>query len=161
MTPAAFIARETAVSTAVNAAISAGFCWLVFGGDGRAPVWGAGGLVVDYLPQGFMVGLMGALVPGLLGRRARATGRVEGLAAPSAPATPVLRRSFVTAMACAAGATAVAAVLFRVARITDVSFATALALKTGSGALIALVVTPPAIRAALSLPRRSHAAPLP
>ncbi|QOV93645.1 hypothetical protein [Novosphingobium sp. ES2-1] len=75
MEPAAYIRRETAVSIAVNVALSAAFFIAVFGTGRDVPVWSVGGYVFDFAPQGFMIGLMATLVPACWharpGRRAR------------------------------------------------------------------------------------------
>ena len=63
------IARETAVSVAINSALNLGFTWLAFGGADEARVWGAGGLLFDLVPTCFMIGLMGSVVPSLINRR--------------------------------------------------------------------------------------------
>jgi hypothetical protein len=150
VTRSAYTARETAISFVINAVLSAAFCWLVFGGHAEVPSWSAGGLVVDYLPQGFMIGLMGALVPGLLARKARSAGRIDGVAPTPPPVGAVVRRALWTAVACALSATAIAALLLRVGAVEQMSFATAFVVKVASGIVLALVATPPAIRAALA-----------
>jgi hypothetical protein len=67
MEPAAYIRRETAVSIAINVALSATFFIAVFGTGRDVPVWSVGGYVLDFAPQGFMIGLMATLVPRLAG----------------------------------------------------------------------------------------------
>ena len=147
MTTSAFLVRETAISVAINAALSAGFCWLVFGGAATVPVWGVTGLVADYVPQAFMIGLMGSLVPGLLTRRARLTGRVG--TADAGPKGAIVRRAIGFACASVGAALAVSATGFAASGMTTLPFATALAIKVSSGIVLALIVTPRAIRAAL------------
>ncbi len=155
MSPAAFQARQTAVSVAINAALSAGFCWLVFGALASVPVWGRHGLVADYLPQGFMIGLMGALVPGLLARKARAADLVRqvGAGLPSARPAPVRRvilRALATGVVGAALAIATAATVFAAGHVEALPFASVFAIKVASGMILALIATPPAVRAALA-----------
>ncbi|MDB5438686.1 MAG: hypothetical protein JWM33_1113 [Caulobacteraceae bacterium] len=74
MTPTqTYLARETAISAVINTVLTAAFFFLVFHGQTAPMVWGARGLVVDCLPQGFMVGLMSVL-PAMLITRKRAAG---------------------------------------------------------------------------------------
>jgi len=149
VSPAAFLARETAISVVINAALSAGFCWLIFGGKSVVPIWGVQGLVVDYLPQGFMIGLMGVLVPGLLARRAQVAGRFGGSLIVPGPISAVVKRALIVAAAGAALATAMAAVGFALWGRQYLPVTGAMLLKIAGGALLALIVTPPAIRAAI------------
>ncbi|MBO9580438.1 MAG: hypothetical protein J7498_06065 [Sphingobium sp.] len=68
MTSAGYVRREATISAAINAVLSAGFFFAFFGLR-DVTMWSAPGFVIDFIPQGFMVGLMAALVPGLLARR--------------------------------------------------------------------------------------------
>lgn len=63
------IARETAVSMAINSALNLGFTWLAFGGADEVAIQGAGGLLFDLVPTCFMISLMGSVVPSLINRR--------------------------------------------------------------------------------------------
>lgn len=63
------IARETAISMAINSALNLGFTLLAFGGKAEVPVWGVGGLLFDLVPTCFMISLMGSVVPSLINRR--------------------------------------------------------------------------------------------
>lgn len=63
------IARETAISIAINSALNLGFTWFAFGSADDAPVWGAGSLLFDLVPTCFMIALMGSVVPSLINRR--------------------------------------------------------------------------------------------
>lgn len=66
MTWSVMIVRETVISIVINGAISVGISMLVFGID--RPVSSAA-LGWDFLPQSFMIALMGAMVPALLLRK--------------------------------------------------------------------------------------------
>lgn len=66
MTARALLLREAAISAAINAVLSIVFFVIVFGVT-LAPRLDA--LGPDFLPQAFMVALMGSLVPALLLRR--------------------------------------------------------------------------------------------
>ncbi|GHH22091.1 hypothetical protein GCM10008023_31760 [Sphingomonas glacialis] len=81
MTPAhrRYVRTEMAIAAVINAALSAVFVWLAFGGEAVVPVLGWRGLAVDTVPQSLMVALMSCLVPTLLTRRRLAAGRVTAL----------------------------------------------------------------------------------
>lgn len=64
-----YLATEMTVAAVISAVLSLVFVFVVFGGSGVVPVAGAGGLVVDALPQSAIIALMSALVPTLLTRR--------------------------------------------------------------------------------------------
>lgn len=134
----AYITREAAVSGVINAAISAGFALTLFG-PGEVPVWGVPGFVGDFVPQGFMVGLMGSLVPALLARRAIGQGRLGAIAGKLPRPVPA---ALLAALASAALATVLAAACAWLSGQATIPFALALAIKTGfGGALGALVTT--------------------
>jgi hypothetical protein len=71
-----FVSRETMISAAINAMLSAGFFFALFGGSSAATIWGLGGLALDFLPQSFAVAFFATLVPSLLARRAVRRGRL-------------------------------------------------------------------------------------
>ncbi|CAN5301433.1 hypothetical protein BH10PSE1_BH10PSE1_32530 [soil metagenome] len=58
--------RETLLSIAIGIVISLVFYVGIFGLWPEAPLHGRHGLAIDGLPQTFMLGLMGALVPSLM-----------------------------------------------------------------------------------------------
>ena len=60
------VLRETAISMAINAGLSLAFFLVAFGL--AAPIAMAS-FAFDFLPQAFMISLMGSLVPGLLVRK--------------------------------------------------------------------------------------------
>ena len=64
-----YLAVEASIGAAISAMLSFLFCMLLFGGEARVAVGGPSGLVVDAIPQGFMIALMSSLVPTLLTRR--------------------------------------------------------------------------------------------
>src|SRR5579859_6544248 len=72
-----YIAVETAVSIAINVAISAVFMELVFWRSGTIALWGPHGLAIDFLPQTFMISAMSVLVPTLLTRRRVRNGQLQ------------------------------------------------------------------------------------
>jgi hypothetical protein len=145
-----YVARETAISVAINMVLSAAFFVALF--HGRTPLawWGADRLVIDFLPQTFMVTLMGALVPSLLTRRRVRSGAVAFGAANAMPSIgSVIGRALLMAVIATlvfgGGAIAVVSLL----DLTQISFAAALILKIVFGALLALIATPIALRMTL------------
>ncbi|MCJ2183716.1 hypothetical protein MTR62_13595 [Novosphingobium sp. 1949] len=82
------LAREQALSAAINGVLSALFFALMFGLTPRLLANGAPDhFARDFLPQGLMVALMGALVPALVVRaRLRREGRLARGAGPDAGA---------------------------------------------------------------------------
>ncbi|HEX7873190.1 MAG TPA: hypothetical protein VF475_09785 [Sphingobium sp.] len=68
--PALSIAREAAISFAINAVLSLVFFLALFGRAEGVLHWGApDALAMDFLPQSLAVSLMSALVPTLIVRR--------------------------------------------------------------------------------------------
>ncbi len=141
MTHRALTVRETAISIVINAVLSFLFFVVVFGW-GR-PVGGAA-LGRDFLPQAFMVALMGSLVPGLLMRR-------HGTASAGA----VVRRAVALALAGLIVAGGGAFLVCRLLGDAPVAFAAALAIKVAFGAMLAALVTPVAVRAVLPSPQKA------
>jgi lysylphosphatidylglycerol synthetase-like protein (DUF2156 family) len=144
-----YILAETLISIAVNAAISAGFAFVVFGGRTGIGLWGPDGLALDFAPQTFMIALMSVLVPTALTRRRIRTGAIQKR---RGRASYLPRNLLVRALLVASLATVSlggAAMLVLAATWSGaLGFATVLPLKIIYGALVALLVTPPALRAA-------------
>ena len=140
MSMAAIIRRETRVSIAINAGLSLLFFLAVFGL--KRPV-GFAALGWDFLPQAFMVALMGSLVPGLLVRR-------HG----GATVASVVRRAILLAVVGVAVAGGGAFLLCRLPGDASLATGIALPIKIAFGAVLAAIVTPVAVRATLT-PLRS------
>jgi hypothetical protein len=151
---ARYILVETLISIAINAAISAGFAFLVFGGRTGVALWGAGGLALDFVPQTFMIAMMSVFVPTALTRRRIEAGAVRARnGRPSRlPRNLLLRALLVAAVATLLLGGAATAIL-AVSWTALLDFATLLPLKIAYGAIVALLVTPLALRAALSTER--------
>jgi hypothetical protein len=142
------VARETAISVAINMAISAAMFLALFGLRGPAIVRGLGGYAVDFLPQTFMVALMGSLVPGLL-TAARAGSRERLSLLRLRGAIALVARALLVAMLASlvAGGGAVAILLgFGIVEVAPLA---GLLVKMAYGGLVALGVTPAAVRFAL------------
>lgn len=150
MEPAAYIRRETAVSIAINVALSAAFFVAVFGTGGEVPVWGVGGYIFDFGPQGFMIGLMATLVPGLLASKARRQGKVGAIAGQSRLPAAVLPRAVLCGVFGAACGVAGAGMLLFASGALQLAWLPALLAKLAFGAVLALLVTPAGLRAELT-----------
>ena len=147
---ARYILAETAISTVINAAISAGFAFLVFGGRADIRLWGPGGLAVDFAPQSFMIAMMSVLVPTALTRRRIRTGLLRpGGGSPSRLPRNLFVRALLVALAATAILGGIAVVILAAAWSGPIGFAAALPLKIVYGAAVAAIVTPLALKAAL------------
>lgn len=149
MTAIAYIRRETFVSILINTGLSALFFLAVFGRSGPVPVWGAGGFVFDFGPQGFMIGLMATLVPGGLARKAVRSGRVGVLDGHARlPRRLVLRAMLCGPVGGVAGM-AISAALLAVAGVAMLAWWPALLAKLAFGAMLAAIVTPAGLKTEL------------
>jgi hypothetical protein len=150
-----YVVIETLISMVVNATFSAGFTLLVFGGRAEIGLWGLDGLALDFAPQTFVIAMMSVLAPTALTRRRVRLGALE----PGSGASRLPRNLFVRALAVALPATfllgAAATALLAATWTGPLTFGAVLPLKIIYGALVALAVTPPALRAAL-LDRRTR-----
>lgn len=158
MTPLnTYIARETAIGSMINFVIGSAFFLMIFKGQAEPQVWGPGGLVLDCVPQGFMIGLM-SIIPAMLITRRRVDRGLSFAPAPAARgALPrgVFKRGLVVALATMAGLVAAAAALAWMTGAQTVPFWPAFALKALPGLLAPWIIIPPAILVALSDPPRS------
>jgi hypothetical protein len=147
-----YVAVETAISLAINVALSGAFAWAVFGHRAVIAVAGASGYAVDFLPQTFMISLMSILVPTLLTRRRLAAGKLAPAAGrPWAPARLVIRAPVgALAATVVVGGGALLASLWGAPG--SLAFGHLLVLKLVYGALVAGLVTPLGLAAALRDP---------
>lgn len=150
MTSEQYIRRETAVSIAINAALSLAFFLLVFGLTGPVPVWGIGAYVCDFATQGFMIALMATLVPGALARKATRLGRIVSLPTRRTVASSLIGRAILVGMfgAGVGGAGAAATCAFTGA--ATIAWGSALIAKLAFGGLVAGMVTPFGLRIVLA-----------
>lgn len=141
-----YIRRETAVSIAINAVMSALIFWLVFYGVDPIPTWGMGNWVFDFAPQSFMIGLMSNLVPGTLAAKAIRDSKIarHGSVGPM-PANLVVRAVIIAVAAALLGTAAVAVAVFA-SGTEAVPAVAAFALKIAYGATLALLITPIGLR---------------
>lgn len=150
MTPAQrrYVRTEMAIAAVINAALSAVFVWLVFGGQAVVPVLGWRGLAVDTVPQSLMVALMSCLVPTVLTRRRLAAGRVTALSAGRRWPRHALVRALLVAVPIAALAGLVGAAVLPLTG-SSWSFGAVAALKPLYGALLGAIIARLAVLLAL------------
>ena len=132
MSTRALIIRETAVSVLINTVLSVLFFLLVFGMTNPVQLAAFGR---DFLPQSFMIALMGTLVPSLILRKRTGAGT---------------RSVILRALAFVAGATAIGGgASFAVCALLggELDAMTGLAVKAAYGAALAAIVTPLALGA--------------
>lgn len=145
-----YILVETAISVAINAAISAGFAFLVFGGRTGIALWGSGGLALDFAPQTFMIAMMSVVVPTALTRRRIGAGALRPRSGPPSQLPPNLAvRALLVALFATVALGGAATAALAATWSGPIGFAAALPLKIIYGAAVALVVTPFALKAAL------------
>ena len=144
------VRRETAISVAINVAMSGAVFIGMFGTGGSIPVDGWGGFAADFLPQAGAVGLMGSLIPGLLTRRRVRRGEIP--AAVGRDGSPVLEHALLAALFAAAGFGGIAMLCFTNFGPETLAFPPALAIKLCFGACVAFAMTPYAVRDALCRP---------
>lgn len=145
----AYIRREMLISVAINAALSVLFFFLVFGGVKSVPLWGVGGWVLDFIPQSFMIALMSTFVPGVLAAKRVRAGLVLPHTGRSLLPRSLVLRAILMACLTAVGGTVIVAGMIAAGGLDRLPFAFAGALKVAYGGLLAALVTPPTLRAAL------------
>ncbi|WCT76810.1 hypothetical protein [Novosphingobium humi] len=150
MSTAAYIRRETGVSMVINAVLTLAFFLLVFGRGGAVPVWGVGAYVFDFVPQGFMIGLMGSLVPGALAGKARRAGKVAALGVASPWPANLILRSLLLALCGALAGVVLSGAALTLLGLVRLPWGAGLAAKLVWAGLLAAMVTPVSLRKALA-----------
>lgn len=142
-----YVARETAISVVINVALSLFFTWLAFGGESFAP---RDAVLVDFAPQTFMIALMGSLIPAAITRGKVRKGAVLPLAG-SAGRLPrnLLLRSLLIAVLVTVVVGGLAVAVTLASGVETFPFGPLMVGKALYGALVALFVTPIAVRMAL------------
>lgn len=147
--PAAIIRYETRISVVINMALSAAFFFGAFGASPRSLTLAAPDkFALDFLPQSLAIGFFAALVPALLVGGKRRKGLVDGLDVNADPARRVVARAVLAAAICGLVGALIAFLLPMIADKT--AYYSALAAKLIYGGLLAMLVTPRALRLALS-----------
>lgn len=147
----AYALRETAIGMAINLAIGTAFFFGLFGGQAEPQVCGGKGLIIDCVPQGFMIGLM-SIIPAMLitSKRAKAGLRFDHL--PSSKGVlprNVFGRGLTVALLSMVTLVAVAAGLALATGVQSLPFWLAYGLKCLPAVVISALVIPPALVVAL------------
>lgn len=145
-----YIRRETAISVVINTVLSVLFYALVFGRQDPVQAWGLGQWVFDFAPQSFMIALMSIAVPGALTAGRLRSGAVMPLDYSTRLPRSLPVRALLVAVASAIAGTAIVAALVRLTGLEAIPAAAALVAKAAYGALLAAIVTPAGLRAALA-----------
>jgi hypothetical protein len=146
LTPEKYVLRETAISVAVNVTLSGVFFLVIFGLADRIPVWGFGAYVFDFVPQGFMIGLMATIVPGALARKALRQGRIEPSPPQSAAPSSLVLRALALGFLAAGIGTIGAATVTALFGANSVDWWSALVMKLVFAGALAATVTPLGLR---------------
>jgi hypothetical protein len=133
-----YVAVETLISVVINTAVSISFAWLVFGGAASVA---SRAVILDAVPQSFMITLMSVIVPGLLTSRRIAAGRITSLAATAAP-WPLAVRALAAAVVAALAGLALHAVVLTWWFPNMIGFESLLAIKAAYGAVLAAIAMP-------------------
>lgn len=146
-----YLVVETLVSVVINAAISALFVVLAFGGRSEVDLWGSGNLAMDMIPQTFAVAFFSALVPTALTRKRLRSGKV----APAENASTRLPRNlWLRSLLLAVAATVLiaGAMILILSALWNgpMAYGDVFLLKVVYGGVVALLVTPIALVAALA-----------
>ena len=144
-----YIALETVISMIINIAFSALFFFLVFGRSDHIDLHG---FALDYFPQTFMITLMSVIVPTILTRKRVNGGRLvrRGSAFGARLPKGVILRAIL--LACTACVTLGAVAVWITASFwpAEPAHSNLLLLKLAYGAVVAAILTPIGLVAALS-----------
>ncbi|GGF76361.1 hypothetical protein [Alteromonas lipolytica] len=147
-----YIKRETCIGLVINALFSLLFVWLIFGGQADVSLTGEQGLIIDSIPQGLAIGLLGSFFPSMLTRKRLAAGAIHppaNVRTPSAlPQLPFLR-ALIFALISALVSLGLFTLLSVVSGLAAISFIQALVIKVFWGALLGGAVSNIALRFAL------------
>lgn len=144
------IAKETRISVLINSAFSLVFFAIVFGVGKPIQVWGPGNWVFDFIPQSFMIALMSTLIPGLIVRRKLQAGVLVPTDRRTLLRAGLFTRSLLLGILCAAVGAGLAAAFALLLEVRQIPPSIGLPIKVAYGGLLALVVTPLSLRAALT-----------
>lgn len=145
-----YIRKETLISMAINGALSAAFFLLVFEWQSPVPLWGLGNWVFDFAPQSFMIALMSVLVPGAITKKRLGAGMVRPSGARTRLPQSLVLRALLFAVAAALVGTGLIAAIAALAGIAELAWGAAFVLKVVYGIVLAAIITPIGLRAALA-----------
>lgn len=142
-----YIAIETVIAVVFGFCLSAFFAYVAFGAGEQVP---ARALLIDAVPQGFMLGLMTTLIPTALTRKRMRDGRIAGLATGKRflPRN-ILVRSVAVGVLSALILIAMNIVMLHILSIELPSPAAIITYKSVSGAALSILVAPFIIHYAL------------
>ncbi|MDG6099650.1 hypothetical protein EXU34_19505 [Alteromonas sp. ZYF713] len=147
----AYIIRETLIGGVINAFFSLIFVFIVFAGQATIAMTGSDGLLIDSLPQGLAIGLLGSFFPSFLTRKRLSKGALPCGSQQSGSRLPL--HPFLRALLFAALGAALTVVLFYslflVGQVTHLSFLNAAFIKVIWGGLLGAAVANTALRLAL------------
>jgi hypothetical protein len=143
------IRQETTVGVVINALLSALFFWLVFGPVPIVPVPGIGAFAFDFLPQGFMIGLMATLVPGALTRRKLRAGGIAALHGTTRLPRSLPVRALLVALSTGLIGWGLATAALARLGLAALPWETALIIKIICGGVIGGIITAAGVRATL------------
>ena len=147
----AYIFRETLIGGVINAFFSLIFVFIVFAGQATISMAGSDGLLIDSLPQGLAIGLLGSFFPSFLTRKRLSTGALPACSHQSRSRLPL--QPFLRALLFAVLGAALTVVLFYslflVGKVTHLSFLQAAFIKVIWGGLLGAAVAHTALRLAL------------
>jgi hypothetical protein len=145
-----YIRKETLISSIINALISIAFFAALFRNAPQLILGDTSRLTMDFLPQAFFVGLFAALPASLLTMKRIKAGTVtlDGEGRPPLPQSLPLRIAFLAlgSLLLFGGG---AVLIFSLLAPIELSFVSALVMKTAYAIFITLIITPLAIRSLL------------
>lgn len=142
---AEIVRRETALCVVISIAISAVVFALVFGFSGPTAVRGLRGFAFDFVPQAFMVALMGSAVPALV--VASRQNLLPGVQFASVSGkTAIAARAVLVAVAAALALGGAALGLLYMTRMATMPPLAGAGIKMLFGGAVALLVTPGSLR---------------
>ena len=143
------INKETRISIVINMVLSTAFFFLVFGLSPKVlAIAEPDHLALDFILQSLAIGFFSALVPALIMSGKRRKGQIEGVDSNAVP----FKTNLLRAVGCAlAAGMAGLAVMFALPTVTAaMGYFPALAVKVIYGGALASLVTPRALRMALT-----------
>ncbi len=142
-----YIKRETAVSFVANGLVNSLVVWAVFGSRSDVPLWGSGGIAIDFVPQVGAIGLMGSLVPALLTRRRIQNGTLSTGIGHSLPGVgTIISKSILAAILAILALGIASTVLLALVYPGPFQFWEVFVIKSCVGCIIPFALTPKAIR---------------
>ena len=147
-----YVRTQTIFSVIGSIVVTVIFFVVAFDLSGPLPVRGVGGYAFDFVPQAFMTALICTLIPGFVTRSQLRQGILTPLAGDAPrPASLLLRGLIFALVSLVLGAGSVSLLLF-VADIQSIDWEIGLAVKILFAGLVAVLVTPKALRASLREP---------